>query len=194
MKLFLVRHGQTTANLAQIYAGQSDVKLTELGRQQARDIAPILAPFHFDKVYSSDLSRAVETQQLALPGVVGEQTPLLREYDVGTLVGRTFEEVRQMNDAQLPRIGRTRDYSIYGGENNPMVSARLRKFLATLEEDSCDNVIAFAHNGILGAMLGIVLDADYDRSAASSGNCAIHVFEFNGTRWRLLAWNYMAKL
>ena len=194
MKLFLVRHGQTTANLEQIYAGQTDVKLTELGRQQARDIAPILAPFHFDKVYSSDLSRAVDTQMLALPGAVAEQTPLLREYDVGSLVGKTFAEVRQMNDDKLPRIGRTRDYSIYGGENNPLVTKRLRKFLAMLEEDPCENVVAFAHNGILGAMLALVLDADYDRAAATSGNCAVHVFEYNGTRWRLLAWNYMAKL
>lgn len=194
MRLFLVRHGQTTANLAMIYAGQTDVKLTELGRQQARDIAPVLAPFHFDKVYSSDLSRAFETQQLALPGEVAEQTPLLREYDVGTLVGKTFAEVRQMNDHRLPRNGRTRDYSVYGGENNPMVTERIRKFLAMLEADPCENVIAFAHNGILGAMLALVLDADYDRSAAASGNCAIHVFEYNGTDWRLLAWNYMGKL
>lgn len=191
MKLFLVRHGQTTANVDKIYAGQTDVKLTELGRQQARDIAPILAPFHFDKVYSSDLSRAIDTQMLALPGVVGEQTPLLREYDVGALVGRKFAEVRQMDG---PRIGRTRDYSVYGGENAPMVADRIRKFLKILEEDPCENVAAFAHNGIMNTMLGIVLDADYDRSSVQSNNCAIHVFEFNGERWRLLAWNYMGKL
>lgn len=194
MRLFLVRHGQTTANVDKIYAGQTDVKLTELGRQQARDIAPVLAPFHFDKVFSSDLSRAIDTQMLALPGVIGEQTPLLREYDVGSLVGKTFAEVRLMNDGKLPRIGRTRDYSVYGGENAPMVADRIRKFLKTLEAAPCENAIAFAHNGIMNTMLGVVLDADYDRSSVQSNNCAIHVFEFNGQRWRLLAWNYMGKL
>ena len=88
MKLFLVRHGQTVTNLEQRWTGQMDVALTELGRQEAESIRPILEKFTFDKVFSSDLSRAVITQQLALPGYTAAQTPLLREFDVGTLAGK----------------------------------------------------------------------------------------------------------
>ena len=57
MKLFLIRHGQTTANVSRkAYCGQTDVPLTELGRQQAEAIRPILSRHQFDRVFSSDLS------------------------------------------------------------------------------------------------------------------------------------------
>ena len=191
MKLFLVRHGQTTANQQKIYAGQTDVPLTEQGRKEAESIRPILAPFTFDRVYTSDLSRAVDTQKLALPDATAIQTPLIREFDVGSLVGRSFTEVAtQIDDSFRWR----RDYTGFGGENADMVCARLRQFLSDLEADPCDTAIAFAHNGIMNMMLRVVLGNTFDYASAYSRNCAIHVFEFNGEKWRLLAWNYMGKL
>lgn len=191
MKLFLVRHGQTVANRDQFYSGQSDIPLTEQGRQEAEAIRPILAPFTFDRVYCSDLSRAMNTQRLALPDAVAETTPLLREFDVGSLTGKGFAEVRAMQDNTF----RSRlDFTGFGGENIDMVCDRVRAFLSQLEADPCENVIAFAHNGVLGCALRTVLNADIDSTAAFSRNCAIHVFEYDGTKWRLLAWNYMGKL
>ena len=190
MKLFLVRHGETTANLNRIYAGQSDVKLTDLGRKQAESIRPILAPFTFDKVYSSDLSRAIDTQLLALPGIVGEQTPLIREFDVGSLVGLPFSAASNLPATQEGG----RDYSTVGGENGEMVCARIRIFLDMLEADPHDYVVAFSHNGVMLSMMQLVLGTNYNRGAMQSKNCAIHVFEYDGTMWRLLAWNYMGKI
>ena len=191
MRLFLVRHGETTANVDRIFAGQADVMLTEGGRQQAIAIRPVLADFTFDKVYTSDLTRAIETQQLALPGAVSTPTPLLREFDEGNLLGMRFEEAFQ-------RYGRdfyvTRDYRPFHGETADIACARLREFLDMLEKDPCDNVIAFSHNGMMACMLRLVLNAPCDLSAMKSPNCSIQVFEFNGDQWRLVAWNYMGKL
>ena len=186
MKLFLIRHGQTAANLGKYYAGQSDIPLTEQGCREAEGIRPILEKISFDRVYSSDLSRAVRTQELALPGVKAEQTPLLREYDVGSLLGKPFGSVAAIEGA--------RDYAAYGGESAQMVCDRIRKFLGELEEKPCENVAAFVHNGIMNCMLRVVLQTDFLSAAVRSNNCAIHVFEFDGTRWRLLAWNYMGKV
>ena len=188
MKLFLVRHGQTTANQQKIYAGQTDVQLTEQGRQEAEAIRPILEKFTFDRVYSSNLSRAVETQRLALPGATAIQTPLLREFDEGALVGMSFAEVQARFDDNYRR---RRDYTPYGGENADTVCARLRQFLSILEADPCETAIAFCHNGIMNVMLRVVLGENLDYSAANSKNCAIPVFEYTGGKWRLLAWNYM---
>lgn len=176
MKLFLIRHGQTSANLNRIYAGQSDIPLTELGRQQAEALQPILADFQFDRVYSSDLSRAVDTQKLALPGVEGQQLKCLREYDVGSLAGQPFQGVK--------------GYDIYGGETADMVCDRVRSFLKILEEDPCEYVAAFAHGGIVKCMLQVVLGVAYDRNSVIVDNCSIAVFEFKNGRWSLLAWNY----
>ena len=176
MKLFLIRHGETTANVAKIYSGQQNAPLTELGRQQAEALRPILAPFHFDRVYSSDLDRAIDTQRLAIPGVEGIRDPILREYDVGTLADLPFQNVR--------------DYSLYGGESPEMVCDRFRQFLTKLEANPCDYVAAFAHGGVLKCALQVVMGVDYQRSTVACGNCCVTVFEFKNGKWSMLAWNY----
>ena len=193
MKLFLVRHGQTTANVAGLIYGQLDYPLTDLGREQALSIRPILEKFKFDRVYSSDLSRAIETQQIAVPGVEAIRTPLLREFAVGKLTGLTYEEAEEKYAVQLVSA-RTNGYDWFGGESYEQILSRMRQFLDILEADPCENVVAFSHNGFIGFMLQLVLGSKFSRSTVKSANCAIHVFEFDGKRWKLLAWNYMSEI
>jgi broad specificity phosphatase PhoE len=192
MLLFLVRHGQSSANLNGVYSGQTDAPLTELGRQQAMAIRPILEKIPFDRVYSSDLSRAADTQMLALPGYTGERLALIREIDVGSLSGKCIRDIKQElgeEGKRLPLIG----YAEFGGESTEELYNRARRFLKLLEDDPCENVAAFAHGGFLSAVLRVVLGAE-NRTAAISQNCAIHIFEFNGERWCLRAWNYMSEV
>lgn len=185
MKLFLIRHGHTVTNLEKRWTGHSDVALTEQGRREAESIRPVLEQIPFDKVYSSDLSRAVITQQLALPGYEAEQTELLREFDVGTLAGKLFSDIP---------VEQRKTYDHYGGETTEDVCGRVRQFLKGLEDKPWEYVAAFAHNGVLGCALRVILNADIPGKVIPSGNCAIHVFEFDGKIWRLLAWNYMGNI
>lgn len=191
MKLFLVRHGQSVANREQYYAGQSNVPLTEQGRREAAAIRPILENFFFDHVYSSDLSRALDTQRLALPNAIAEITPLLREVDVGTLTGKSFSDVQAMQDTDSFL---RRDFTAYGGEDMDMHCNRIRAFLSSQETKNYENVIAFTHGGTLTAMLRVVLGSAFNYSSVFSNNCAIHIFEYSGGKWRLLAWNYLGNL
>ena len=185
MKLFMIRHGQTTANETVTYAGQTDAKLTELGKQQAAAIAPILEGIPFDKVYSSDLSRAYVTQQLALPGYTATLLPILREYDVGSVVGMNWDEAAEKYGAF------NGDYSRVGGESTEMVCQRVREFLAILEKDPCEYAAAFCHNGVMKAMLRVVM-GECSTGPVENGNCNIAVFEYKKDRWNLLCWNYGA--
>ena len=90
MKLFLVRHGQTVTNATGCWTGWYDAPLTEQGREDAIRARGFLSDLSFDKVYSSDLSRARDTALLALPGCTPEQTPLLREINVGSYATQPF--------------------------------------------------------------------------------------------------------
>ena len=56
--LILVRHGQSVANLERIFAGHTDIPLTELGLLQAERTAAYLEEYPIDCIYSSDLLRA----------------------------------------------------------------------------------------------------------------------------------------
>lgn len=193
MKLFLVRHGQTQANVDKTYAGQEDVPLTEEGRKQAESIRPLIENIHFDRVYSSDLSRAIDTQRIAMPGVEGIRTPLLREISVGSIAGLHYgcvpNKAAGWNSSTDPDA-----YLTFGGESMDMMCSRLRKFLSQLEADPCENVVAFVHNGVMGGVMRIILGTDFDRSVLRTDNCGINVFEFDGVKWRLRAWNYKAEV
>ena len=184
MKLFLIRHGQTEDNEKKIFSGQLDHMLSEKGRQQAAALAPVLGKIPFDRVYSSDLTRAMDTQKLALPQYEAITLPLLREYSLGSLSGLPYKTVRE-------EYGITNsDYSPYGGESIPMVDARTKSFLSILEEDPCDYVAAFVHGGIIRSFMRHVLGSNANTRALVNSNCFVAVLTFEDNEWKLLSWNY----
>ncbi len=62
-KIYLVRHGQSEANLKDVFLGQENMDLTELGHEQAERTAEYLKNIHIDKIYASDLTRAYQTSE-----------------------------------------------------------------------------------------------------------------------------------
>ena len=92
MKLYLVRHGQSVANATKIHSGWSQVPLTEQGRADAARAGEYLQTLQFDRVYSSDLTRAIETAQIALPDCTPTQLSLIRERTVGFVDGRSHHK------------------------------------------------------------------------------------------------------
>lgn len=63
-KLIFLRHGESEYNRIKKYAGQLDVPLSEVGKQQAIIAGSYIAKnYKIDEIYSSNLSRAIETAQ-----------------------------------------------------------------------------------------------------------------------------------
>ena len=61
-RIIMIRHGQSEANRARVFAGHTDALLSEKGRAQAMAAAEYLRLHErIDAVYASDLSRATET-------------------------------------------------------------------------------------------------------------------------------------
>jgi 2,3-bisphosphoglycerate-dependent phosphoglycerate mutase len=67
-KLVLLRHGQSTWNVANLFTGWKDVDLSDLGREEARQAGRELAAtgIRFDYAYTSVLKRAIRTLWIAL--------------------------------------------------------------------------------------------------------------------------------
>lgn len=96
MRLLLIRHGQTPANvLGRLDTAEPGPGLTELGRAQAAAVPAALAAERIDGIYASTLIR---TQQTAAPlaRVTGEMhrvvLPGIHEIEAGELEGRSDEE------------------------------------------------------------------------------------------------------
>lgn len=95
-KILMVRHGQSEANNLEIFAGNYDIELTELGVRQAQCTAKFIAEnYNVDKVYASDLKRAFKTaeyiaEKLGLE-VVAEKN--FREISAGKWEGEKFDVI-----------------------------------------------------------------------------------------------------
>ena len=188
MKLYMVRHGQSENNLAKRFTGWAQVKLTEKGIEDARRAGEYLKGIAFDRIYSSDLIRAVQTAEYAIPGCRPVQLAQLREIGLGELEMRSIDEcMEQLGEDFL--INRSMyNFVPYGGENRDMIEARVRCFFEMLENDPCENVAVFAHAGTVNTALDIVMDTRLDRAHLACLNGSVAMFEHTNGRWILRTW------
>ena len=96
MKLYVVRHGESVLNRNKCFGGWAPTPLTDKGIADAQKAKAELKAIHFDRVYSSDLLRAVQTAQVVLPGCQPEVRENLRELSVGTFEARPVEECTRL--------------------------------------------------------------------------------------------------
>ena len=101
LRIYLVRHGETEENRANLLQGQTPGHLTELGRSQARELGKTLSGVEFDAVVSSPLERAAETTRIILQegrhGNEIEFCDLLKERDWGSLTMKSYAEARSLD-------------------------------------------------------------------------------------------------
>jgi broad specificity phosphatase PhoE len=132
VKLYLVRHGQSTGNVGELLMGQSEHPLTPLGEAQAAAAARRLAPFGPMPVYHSDLPRAAATARFIAGSweldAAGAATPApsrptlvadarLREISLGEYEGASWEKFEA--DAELMAAFERDPYAtaVPGGES-----------------------------------------------------------------------------
>lgn len=146
-RVYLIRHGETTWSLSGQHTGRTDLPLVELGEEQARTLAPWLAPTHFTRVLTSPRQRAGRTCELAGLGAQAEIDPDLAEWDYGAYEGlRTVDIHKSRPSWNLFSDG------CPDGESPRQISDRADRVVAQLQSIT-GNVVLFSH-GQFGAVLG----------------------------------------
>ncbi len=81
-KLVLLRHGQSTWNLENLFTGWTDVDLTAQGREEARAAGQLLLErgFEFDVAFTSVLKRAIRTLWILMDGMDRMWVPVERDW------------------------------------------------------------------------------------------------------------------
>src|SRR5918999_6485065 len=117
-KLVLVRHGQSTWNLENLFTGWVDVDLTDQGRKEALEAGRLLKAegFSFDLVFTSVLKRAIRTMwtvldEMDLMWLPVERTWRLNERHYGALQGLNKAQTVEKHGAEQVKIWR-RSYDI----------------------------------------------------------------------------------
>lgn len=118
-RILYIRHGETEANIAELYNGRrTDGDLTHLGRSQAELSALKVIRLiengdliHISAIYSSDLKRAQQTAQ-PLAKVLGlpvESRSTLREIDWGVAEGKSVHEWKKADEKACAELHPDRD-------------------------------------------------------------------------------------
>lgn len=145
-EIWLVRHAETEWSRAGRHTGRTDVPLSDLGREHARELGDRLDGRRFSLVLSSPLGRARETAELAGLGGHVQVSEDLLEWDYGEYEGITTQEIRRTwPDWYLWRDG------VPGGETADEVAARCDRVIEELLVADGD-VAIFAHGHLLRSL------------------------------------------
>jgi broad specificity phosphatase PhoE len=194
VRIVLARHGQTTANAEKRFQGHLDCLLNATGHKQAAQLAPLLASFNPSRIFTSDLSRSIQTAEPAakLLGLKPVASPVFREYSWGVLEGLTRAEIKERYPELFQQLSHDlRDSEIPGQEPLAIFRGRLRQGLELLREQNNVHTVALVgHGRYLNAFvvefLGLHFDGPWPFSFASA---AVTVLEDTGQRRRLLTFN-----
>lgn len=177
--IWLVRHGETDWNTLSRVQGTTDIPLNATGIAQAQCVAHRLVTFCLDAIYSSPLSRAMQTAipladplQLSIHPVEG-----LAERDFGSFQGKTLDQVAQEDPAGYQRWqARDPDFVPTGGESLVQFRNRVAQALDEVVQARLGQTIAiFTHGGVLDMIYRLAHDLDLHTPRAwPIANAAIH--------------------
>ena len=199
--LYLVRHGENTANLTKEFSYRKvDYSLTEKGVLQAQQTGTAFKGLKIDAIYSSPLKRASETAAILATAVGLPYTILeaLREVNVGDLEDQpptlaTWEKHNQVIAAwDRGEIG----VRFPGGENSLELRARFDLALHQILDGRHDQqIIAVGHGGqFTFALPQLCPQVDLsERRYRTSHNCSISTIRVKsldpGWQSEILTWS-----
>lgn len=193
MRLHLIRHGQTAANVSKLLdTAHPGNDLTAEGRAQAEALVDRLGAEPIEAIYTSDL---VRTHQTAAPlaaalGLSPVALPGLAEIKAGEY---------EMSDDFAPYISVLAAWAtdltaaMPGGDSGEGFVTRYDEAIATIVSDASargfDTAVAFSHGAAMRAWTamraGVPLEWSRDRPVS---NTTVFTLDHDGDRWRMVAW------
>lgn len=145
VELWLVRHGETVENSKAILSGWIEAQLSEKGIAQAKTLAPVLAPVHFDAAFVSPLQRAKDTAHYA--GMNPTVVEAIKEFSYGDYDGQRLDDIPKQWVDDLFAFN---DFKTPNGETIEDVQKRATNFIRTLPDG---RYILFCHGGTIRSIV-----------------------------------------
>ena len=191
MKIFLIRHGETTGDIENRYGGTYDDHMTERGKNSARDLAKKLTNKSIEKIFASPYHRARETAE-----IIGEELELTPEIvddirernSYGILSGLTEAEAAE----KFPReIVEVKDYhnTVQGAEDYNDFVTRIKSALNNLMKTNFETIAMVTHGQFIRTIFRELLKLDEIKIE----DCGFAVLENDGKNWWLIESDGIAK-
>lgn len=174
MRLLVIRHGESEADILHVHEGRADFGLTERGHRQAEAMGGYVSQnYHIDKIYCSTLKRAKQTAEhlgakVGLPLILDER---LMEFNNGLLAGLEYGAAEE----KYPRTETPPHLAVYEQESALEFRYRAEYMLSKLiSENGEDSTIAVVtHGGMINqlyrAFFRLPVDSEYGFKTGDTG-------------------------
>ena len=166
-RVYLVRHGSTELSAEDCFAGETDVPLSDLGREQAHKLSQRLAAEKIAAFYASPLSRTMETARILAEPHGRPVTPKegLREISHGRWEGKRRAEVEKLYPEEYARWeADPYSFAPTNGETGLAVTARaLPALLEIVAAHANARVLVTSHKATIRLLIGSLLGFDLRR-------------------------------
>jgi broad specificity phosphatase PhoE len=188
LKLYLLRHGETTYSQTGGYCGDLDAQLTPEGSQMAEAFALAYRSLPWQAIYVSPMQRTIATAQ-PLCEAVGLEMQLrdgLKEIRYGKWEGQTVEWVQQHHGEDYRHwLTEPAWNAPTGGETAVAIASRAMPVITEIQgRHPTGNVLVVSHKAtiriILCSLLGIDLGRYRDRIQALAASVSIVRFDLHG--------------
>lgn len=195
MRLLLIRHGQTPANVNGVLDAEvPGPGLTDLGEQQAAALPTALADRGIERIFVSTM---VRTQVTAAPlaaalGIDPVVLPGLREIEAGDLQGRRDQvSVQRYLAACYAWASGEREARMPGAETGEDFFDRYDDAVRRIEETGASVAAAFSHGAAIRIWAAVTAqnvpnDLGADRYLENTGVVELEGSSADG--WRLVDW------
>lgn len=209
LQIYMLRHGKPQFPDERSYVyGWTDYPLSALGREQAKRIGDVLSSIRFDRIISSDLSRAAETADIVAasqrpPLREVERDPGLREINMGEWDGKAVAEIKENYvDIFRERGLDLANVAAPGGETFVRLRERgLKAFeRITLASEGLSRILLVAHGACMWSIISGIFGMDLgDIFRFGLDHCAVHLLEYRPfpAQWgnyRLIRYNWRPDL
>lgn len=179
-ELYIVRHGETIENLEEVIQGSLlDGRLSEKGKEQARILGKKLRNIKVDKIYSSDLGRAVETTKEILKNhnVPVDYIPELKERSYGSIQGKTIQEagIKNYKGAYLYSLNQEGIFS--DAESLKSIDERVDRIIQKIFKSEGSVFILVGHEWINSYLVNKLLRENY--VFHEQDNASFHYFKLD---------------
>ncbi|MBR3818113.1 MAG: histidine phosphatase family protein [Clostridia bacterium] len=193
MKLLVIRHGESEADLLDVHEGRADFALTERGHRQAEAMANYVADnYNISKIYASTLIRAKQTAQHLSDktgiSIIFDEN--LMEFNNGLLAGLPRAVVREKYP-EVPDL--PIDKAVYGQESQVEFRQRAENALSRImnEAENDETIAVVSHGGMINQLyrsfFNMPVDCMYFFNTADTG---IHIWSLTDRERRVIKANY----
>ncbi len=188
LKLYLLRHGETTHSQTGGYCGELEPELTPEGQQMAEYFAQAYSSLPWETVFVSPMKRTIATAK-PLCEAIGLEMQLregLKEIRYGLWEDKTVQEVeRDYYQDYVNWLTEPAWNPPTGGETAVEVASRASLVIAEIQQKYTDgNVLVVSHKAtiriILCSLLGIDLGRYRDRIEMSVASVSVVKFDLHG--------------